>query len=107
MRCFFFSFFLGHSRKDGRQGEHLSRQVGEVSQDEDKAWLYDLDVFSAPGQKGDQEAKHKANEGTTKGHHKEGNCKGESGHRVVVRLRFLIEYLLSKCAQLRSSLIMG
>lgn len=66
-------FFVDHSRKDGRQGEHLSRQVGEVSQDEDEAWLDDLDVFSASGQKRDQEAKHKAHEGTTKRHHKEGN----------------------------------
>lgn len=71
MKCFVFS--LEHSRKDGRKGEHLSRQVGEVSEDEDKAGLYDLDVFSAPGQKGDQDAKHEANEGTTKRHYKEGN----------------------------------
>lgn len=39
-------FFIENSRKDGRQGEHISCQVGEVSQDEDKAWLNDLDIFS-------------------------------------------------------------
>lgn len=60
-----------HSRQDGRQGEHLSREVGEVSQDEDKAWLDDLDVFSASGQERDQQAEHKAQEGTTERHHKE------------------------------------
>lgn len=66
-------FFMEYSRKDGRQGEHLSSQVGEVSQDEDEAWLNDLDVFCAPGKKRDQQAKHKAHEGATKRHHEEGN----------------------------------
>lgn len=64
---------MEYSRKDGRQGEHLSSQVGEISQDEDEAWLNDLDVFSASGQKRDQQAEHKAHEGATKRHHKEGN----------------------------------
>lgn len=68
-------FFMDYSRQDGRQGEHLSSQVGEVSQDEDEAWLNNLDVFSASGQKRDQQTEHKAYEGSTKRHHKEGNCR--------------------------------
>lgn len=64
---------MEHLRQDGRQGEHLGRQVGEVSQDEDEAWLDDLDVLSASGQQRDQQAKHEPNEGTTERHHKEGN----------------------------------
>lgn len=62
---------MEYSRQDGRQGEHFSCQVSEVSQDENKAWLDDLDVFSASGQERDQQAEHKAHEGTTERHHKE------------------------------------
>lgn len=69
-----FSFFHKYWREDGRQGEHLSGQVGKVSQHKDKAWFNDLDVSRAPRQKGNQETEHKAQEGTTKCYHKEGNC---------------------------------
>ncbi len=68
-------FFIEYSRQDGRQGEHLSRQVGKVSQDEDEARLNDLDVFGASGQQRDEKTEHKAQEGTTKRHHEEGNCR--------------------------------
>lgn len=73
-----------YSRKDGRQGEHLSSQVGEVSQDENKAGLDDLDVFSASGQKRDQQAEHEAHEGTAKRHHKEGNWRERERKRTHV-----------------------
>lgn len=62
-------------REDSRQGEHLSGQVGEVSQNKDEAWLNDLDVFGASGQKRDQQTEHKAQEGTAKRHHEEWNCR--------------------------------
>lgn len=64
---------MGHLRENGRQGEHLCREVGEVSQNEDEARLDDLDVLSAPGHKRNQDSKHKAKKGATKRHHKEGN----------------------------------
>lgn len=64
---------MEHSRKDGRQGEHLGSQVGEVSHDKDEARLNDLDVFRASGQKREKYAKHQAEEGAAKRHHKEGN----------------------------------
>ena len=67
-------FLAKYWRKDGRQGQHLRGQVGEVSQHEDEARLDDLDVFGASGQKRDQQAEHKANERTSKRHHEEGNC---------------------------------
>ena len=66
-------YSVEYLRKDGRQREHLSCQVGEVSQDKDEARLDDLDVFSASGHKRDQQAEHEAHEGTAKRHHKEGN----------------------------------
>lgn len=63
----------GRLRENGGQGEHLRRQVGEVSQDEDEARLDDLDVLRAPGHKGNEDSKHKAKQGATKSHHKEGH----------------------------------
>lgn len=60
-------------REDGRQGEHLGCQVGEVPQDKDETSLNNLDIFSAPGQKWDQNAEYEANEGAAKRHHEEGN----------------------------------
>lgn len=60
-----------YSRKDGGKGEHLSRQVGQVSHHKDEAGLDYLDVFSASGQKAHQQAEHKTQEGTAKGNHKE------------------------------------
>lgn len=67
---------MENSRKDGGQGEHLSRQVGQVPQDKDEAGFDDLDVFSASGQKWGEQAEHKAKQGTSKCHHEEGNCGG-------------------------------
>ena len=72
---FFFFFSVENSRKDGGEWEHLSRQVGEVSKDEDEARLDDLDVFGASGQKRDEQTKHQAHEGATERHHEEGDWK--------------------------------
>lgn len=65
---------MRHSREDGRQREHLGCEVGQVSQDEDEARLNDLYLLGASGQQSDQQAKHKAHQGTTEGHHEEGDC---------------------------------
>lgn len=64
---------MGCLRENGRQRQHLRREVGEVSQNEDEARLDDLDVLSAPGHKRYQDPKDKAKKGATECHHKEGN----------------------------------
>lgn len=88
-------FFTEYSRKDGREWEHLSRQVGEVSQDEDEARLDDLDVFSASGHKRDEQTKHEAHEGATERHHEEGNWRRRKRkHAQIVTFMLFILYFI-------------
>lgn len=60
-----------HLRQDSGQRKHLSCQVGEVAQDEDEAWLDDLDVLCASGQERDQQSKDNTNQGASECHHEE------------------------------------
>lgn len=89
---------MKYSRQDGGQGEHLSGQVGEVSQDEDERWLNYLDLLSDFGQERDQQAEHKAQKGTTKRHHKEGYWKERDDTCVKGCLHVIqhIQYLYSE-----------
>lgn len=74
---------MWYVRKDGRKGEHLSCQVGQVSHHKDEARLDYLDVFGASGQKAHQYAKHHTQEGTTKGNHEKWNCNRRRKNETV------------------------
>lgn len=71
--CLRFEAETRSSREDGRQGQHLRSQVGQVSQDKYEARLNDLDVFGASGQKRNQQAENHPQEGATERHHEEGH----------------------------------
>ena len=48
----------GHSRQDGRQGQHLRREVGQVGEDKHKARLDDAHMLGEACHQGEQEGEH-------------------------------------------------